>query len=109
MRGLYLYLYQRPGQMVNIVFRAKRPRAHAHRSFWEGPQRPMNIRCTMQPWPHRHVERLIEDAADLRCRQRRAAEAQRANVTRQVAVAEDLVTVDLVQPPPQPFDQRHLM
>ena len=48
---------------------------------------------------------LVENAADLRGRQRFAAKAERADAPRHVAMAEHLVAADLVQPPPEPFDQ----
>ena len=51
------------------------------------------------------VKRLIEDAADLGGRQAIAAEAERADAARMVAMAEDLVAADFVEPSPETFDQ----
>src|SRR5262249_56970761 len=55
------------------------------------------------------LERLIQNAADLRRRQRLATEADRADAPYHVAVAEHLVTADLIQTAPQPLRQRRLV
>src|SRR5882724_12600190 len=69
----------------------------------------MDVRRTMQPRADGDVERLIEDGADLGGRQRLAAEADRTNATGRIAVAENFVAADLVEPSPQPFAQLDLV
>ena len=56
-----------------------------------------------KPGPDGDVERLVEDAAEFRRRQRLAAEAQRADAAAHVAVAEDLEPADLVELLPEPL------
>src|SRR5205807_2358405 len=100
---------ERSGQVVDVLFRAERTGADSDGSLREGPQGPVNVRSAVQTRTHGHVECLVQDAAQLRRRQRLAAKAQRADSPSHVAVAEDLEAVHLIEPAPEPFGQTYLM
>src|SRR5437762_1045022 len=99
------YLAQRLPQPVHVCRAIKRSGTYAHRSVRECPQRPVDIRRAVQPGTNGDVERLVEDAAQLRGRQSLMAKTQRADALAHVAMAKNLKAADLLQPPPQPFGQ----
>src|SRR5262245_14008835 len=105
---LQLDLRQRARQRVDVLVRIERPRTDANGPFRESTDRAMDVRSAVQPRPNGDLERLIENAADLRGRQAFAAHAERADAFAQVAMAEHLVAADLVEAFPQPLDQLHL-
>src|SRR5262249_30685144 len=87
----------------------ERPRTYANRPVRKRPQRAVDVRRTVQSRPDGDVERLVENAAQLRCRNGLTAEAQGTDAPGHVVMAEHLVTADLLQPPPEPVRQRDLM
>src|SRR6516164_4816636 len=91
--------------MIDVCLRREGTGTDAHGAFRRGAQRAMDVRSAVQARPHRHIERLIENPAQLRGRQRFAAKAQRADTTTVIAVAEDLVTLRLLQALPETLDQ----
>src|SRR5258705_155588 len=84
------------------VHRLDPPLADAHRTVGKRADRAMDVRSAVQAGAYCDLERLIENAADLRCRERFRAQAQRAHAVAHVAMAEDFVAADLVQSLPQP-------
>src|SRR5438093_380965 len=103
---LYQDLRQRSSEPVDVRLGVERPRTDPDGAVGEGAQGAVDVGGTVQPRADGDLERLVEDAADLRRRKRFATEAERADAARGVAVAEDFIAADLLQPLPQPLAQR---
>src|SRR5438270_9903664 len=69
----------------------------------------MNIGCAVQSRSNRNIKSLIQNATDLCGRERLAAKAQRAYLPREIPVAEDRITADLIEPAPEVFEQCHFV
>src|SRR5438105_7262615 len=96
---------KRFGKAIDVCRRTECPRANPYCTVRKRTDRAVDVRRTVQPRPHRDVERLVENTADLGRGERFALEAQRADAPGCVTVAVDLVAADLVEPFPEPLAQ----
>ncbi len=83
----------------------ERPGTDAHGPVGKGAEGTVDIRSAVQARPDGDVERLIENAAQFGGRQRLAAETERADPLRHIAMAEHFEAADFVQAAPESFQQ----
>src|SRR5262245_4189385 len=98
-------LRQRCSEAVDVFGSVKGPGADADRALRKRVNRPVNVRGAVQAGADGDFERLVENPAKFRGRQRLAAKAQRANAPGAIAVAENYDSRQLLQPLPQALDQ----
>src|SRR5262249_61386804 len=95
--------------MIEVALGAERTGADADGSIGKGAQGAVDIWGAVQTGTDRDIEGLVEDATDLGCGQRLAAETQRADTPRRVTMPEHLESSQFFQLPPKSLGKLHFM
>src|SRR5262245_26695762 len=96
---------ERIRKLVDVGRGAEGPGTDADGAVGEGADGAVDVRGAVQARADGDVERLVQDAADLGGGERFAAEGEGADAARHVAMAEDFVAADVVEPAPETFDE----